>query len=1038
MRKPLRPNNRRSLRSRKSPLTLETLEARVVLATIVGTPGPDVLSGTAGDDTISGLGGNDRLSGDSGEDSVHGDDGNDTILGGAGNDKLFGDLGNDSVHGGKDNDNIDAGPGSDTVHGDKGNDTILGGTGSDSLFGDSGADVIHGNEDNDTIQGDSFNDPNFGNDTIFGDSGDDDLRGEDGNDSVLGGPGNDRVRGDLGNDTVRGGKDDDTVRGGQGDDSVFGDKGIDILHGDIGDDELFGGEGDDLFKYRSGDGVDVIDDNEGNNKLLLTGIDPNLVSYSQNVDSQILIIDGSNRIEIRHFFTTAQFEIEINPLSDASAKIVDPGRAILGVPVELNGWKSVGATTYEWDLNNNGQYTDATGFSVSFPTSSIGEFTIGLRINGDAGLTASTTVVVNTPPTSDAGGPYTINEGDGLALNGSGIDAGDSLTFSWDLNGDGIFGDATGATPVLSWAQLNAFGIDDGPQVHTIALRVDDGFEFTDSSTTLTINNVIPTVDVGGPYTINEGDSLQLDASASFDPAPGEPISYIWDINGDLIYGDAIGVNPILSWAQLNALGITDGASSFDVSVQVNDGDPGGLVTSSSVLLTVNNVAPTAAIVGPTSGVPFQPLTFTFNATDPSSVDQAAGFIFDIDWDGDDIVDQTVVGLSGIQVTHTYTSFNAFTVKLTVTDQDAAPSVVATQAVNIVMVEMQGGNLVWGGTGGDDTVEFEETAAQTVEVRTTQLDGSVVSLAQTFVGVSGQVIAYGGGGDDIIDAGGVDGLTAISASLVGGKGDDTIDGGDAADIIRGDAEGDGSEGRDMITGGAGNDTIFGDGSEGSSDTILGGAGNDIIHGDNGDITSDGAEGADVIYGDDGDDSLFGGRKNDTIFGGNGNDFVDGGPGNDVIIDADGANGGNDILIGGFGNDILSGGSGNDSLEGGSGSDLLFAGVGADTLHGGASDDLLVAGSTSFDFIEADLKAISAEWRSGNNYLTRVANISGTPGGANDPVFLQSGVTVFDDADVDTLFGETGTDWFFYNMTSGLFPDILSDHQAGEVETDIAP
>ena len=116
---------------------------------------------------------------------------------------------------------------------------------------------------------------------------------------------------------------------------------------------------------------------------------------------------------------------------------------------------------------------------------------------------------------------------------------------------------------------------------------------------------------------------------------------------------------------------------------------------------------------------------------------------------------------------------------------------------------------------------------------------------------------------------------------------------------------------------------------------------------------------------------------------------------------------------------------------------MFAGVGADTLHGNGGDDLLVAGATSFDFIEADLKLIRNEWLSAGSYATRVANIGGTPDGVNDPMFLQPGITVFDDGEVDTLFGDGEMDWFLYSQT-GLIPDILSDLEAGEVETDIAP
>ncbi len=84
-------------------------------------------------------------------------------------------------------------------------------------------------------------------------------------------------------------------------------------------------------------------------------------------------------------------------------------------------------------------------------------------------FSATTTVtVLNVPPTADAGGPYERRGGAGfLTLNGSATDPGgshDVLSFSWDLNGDGVFGDALGPTPRVF------FGIGD----HPITLQVTD------------------------------------------------------------------------------------------------------------------------------------------------------------------------------------------------------------------------------------------------------------------------------------------------------------------------------------------------------------------------------------------------------------------------------------------------------------------------------------------------------------------------------------------------------------------------------------
>ena len=171
-----------------------------------------------------------------------------------------------------------------------------------------------------------------------------------------------------------------------------------------------------------------------------------------------------------------------------------PYTAVEGGSVVLSGAGSTGTSlSYAWDLDGDGQYDDANVQNPTFRPQQDGVFIVGLRVTDGTGQTATATATVtvsNVAPTADAGGPYTIDVGGALSLDGSGSDPSlidnAALGFSWDLNGDGTFGDATGATPIVSWSVLEGLGLSTGS--YEITLRVSDDHTHTDSSATLTIN----------------------------------------------------------------------------------------------------------------------------------------------------------------------------------------------------------------------------------------------------------------------------------------------------------------------------------------------------------------------------------------------------------------------------------------------------------------------------------------------------------------------------------------------------------------------
>jgi PKD repeat protein len=98
-----------------------------------------------------------------------------------------------------------------------------------------------------------------------------------------------------------------------------------------------------------------------------------------------------------------------------------------------------GPLTYEWDLDNDGSYDDATGVSVSHSWDDNGVYTIGLEVTDAYGLTGTDQAIItvlNVPPTVGAisGAPPTPTQDKSVSLSASFTDPGvlDTHTAVWD------------------------------------------------------------------------------------------------------------------------------------------------------------------------------------------------------------------------------------------------------------------------------------------------------------------------------------------------------------------------------------------------------------------------------------------------------------------------------------------------------------------------------------------------------------------------------------------------------------------------------
>lgn len=215
---------------------------------------------------------------------------------------------------------------------------------------------------------------------------------------------------------------------------------------------------------------------------------------------------------------------------------------------------------YQWDVNaadnpipgdindprnwaDPDYVTDNPNEAIVHTYQRAGVYVATLRVVDNLGQFKTTQVTIrvnpaaNVPPAAAHGGPYVIEVGQALQLRGSGTDAntgcGDTLTITWDLDNNGQFNDANGATPTVPWANLQNLPRN---QAIPIRIRVRDaaGLEAT-AQTTLSIYPAEPIASGrANPNPAACEAAVTFDASASVHPNPNRTIAqYQWDVDGN-------------------------------------------------------------------------------------------------------------------------------------------------------------------------------------------------------------------------------------------------------------------------------------------------------------------------------------------------------------------------------------------------------------------------------------------------------------------------------------------------------------------------
>ena len=587
--------------------------------------------------------------------------------------------------------------------------------------------------------------------------------------------------------------------------------------------------------------------------VTLTGAAPSFTPADDGTYAVTLTARSANGVATR----SGSFAVANAPPRLTDLRV--PGRVTYNVPLALSAAATdpAGAAdplTYTWTVTRPDLTTfTLSGPSVGFTPTAAGFYGVALSVaDGDGGVVTArrTVAALNAPPVASAGGPYDVGEAGTVvldALTGT-TDANQtaaSLTYEWDFDGDGVFGEATtaygderGARPTLR-APL------DGPATVNVRVRVTDSDLATDVvGAVVRVFNVAPTNVVLAANSVTEGGTVTL-TGAFRDDGTLDTHTVVIDWNAGRNAGGPSEGTTTLTTAGPNPAGTTltylgggnwrfaathrylddnptrSASDVYAIKATVTDKDGG--VGSGGTTTTVTNAAPVAAFAPSSASAGTQGLALAVTA---SFTDVGAADTHTFAWtatrngvpvDLTGVAKTSGVGTPGapLSLTYTPTDGGSYVFTLTVTDDDGGVHS-ASRAVAVALgagaVQLGGRLIIYGTSGNDDIKVNPGGGAPEIKVK---LNGAQA----TYVGVTEVVIYANAGDDDVQVAGGV----RLPVTVFGGAGNDRIRAGGGDSVLVG-GDGDdvllGGSGRDVLIGGAGRDTLGGGGGD---DILIGGS-----------------------------------------------------------------------------------------------------------------------------------------------------------------------------------------------------------------------
>jgi MYXO-CTERM domain-containing protein len=180
--------------------------------------------------------------------------------------------------------------------------------------------------------------------------------------------------------------------------------------------------------------------------------------------------------------------------------------------------------------------------------------------------------------------PFAADEGDDITISAEITDEeGDTVMFSWDLDGDGVFGDSPGETEVTIPA-----GSTDGPVSLRIGIEATDGVHTSQRTRSIRISNVAPEILSTPPSVAAIGQHVHYHLVVADPAGAADPLTY------ELVSGPPSGLvtaDGYFDWTPTESE-VTAVGTSTTVTIEVSDGDM-GTTRHSWPMMVLNDHAPT-------------------------------------------------------------------------------------------------------------------------------------------------------------------------------------------------------------------------------------------------------------------------------------------------------------------------------------------------------------------------------------------------------------------------------------------------------------